>query len=145
METPGVLYVVACAAPAAADLARLVVLAQHDGWQVHVVTTPMGARFVDTEGLERLTGGRGRPLNGWAGVTASRIPAGYSSVRVYSRAAMLVPQRMSRLSINRRMAASGTHSMRSASHASVGGPMCVAPPARKMWCAESEMPLVGWV
>ena len=56
METPGVLYVVACAAPAAADLARLVMLAQDDGWQVHVVTTPMGARFVDAEKLERLTG-----------------------------------------------------------------------------------------
>ncbi|MEU8059261.1 flavoprotein [Microbispora bryophytorum] len=52
----GVLYVVACAAPAAADVHVLVVLAQEAGWQVHVVTTPMGAGFVDTAKLERLTG-----------------------------------------------------------------------------------------
>lgn len=52
----GVLYVVACAAPAAADLQRLVTLAQAGGWRVHVVTTPMGARFVDAPELERLTG-----------------------------------------------------------------------------------------
>ncbi|WP_329084269.1 MULTISPECIES: flavoprotein [unclassified Streptosporangium] len=52
----GVLYVVACAAPAAADLQRLVRLAQGTGWRVHVVTTPMGARFVDAPELERLTG-----------------------------------------------------------------------------------------
>ncbi|MFF5206443.1 flavoprotein [Streptosporangium sp. NPDC000396] len=55
-ETRGVLYVVACAAPAAADLQALVALAQEAGWQVHVVTTPMGARFVDAPKLERLTG-----------------------------------------------------------------------------------------
>lgn len=60
METCGVLYVVACAAPAAADLARLVVLAQAEGWQVHVVTTPTGTRFVDADELERLTGDRVR-------------------------------------------------------------------------------------
>ncbi|AWS42554.1 hypothetical protein [Streptosporangium sp. 'caverna'] len=60
METPGVLYVVACAAPPAADLA------QHDGWQVHVVTAPMGARFVDTEEPKRLTGDRVRPCTSCA-------------------------------------------------------------------------------
>ncbi|MEV7013791.1 flavoprotein [Streptosporangium sp. NPDC051022] len=62
MDERGVLYVIACAAPAAADLARLVVLAQQDGWQVHVVTTPMGARFVATEEIERLTGDRVRSV-----------------------------------------------------------------------------------
>ncbi|GII96049.1 flavoprotein [Sinosporangium siamense] len=51
-----VLYVVACAAPAAAGLPRLVTLAQTSGWQVHVVATPMGERFIDIPELERLTG-----------------------------------------------------------------------------------------
>lgn len=50
------LYVVACGAPAAADVHALVPLAQQAGWQVHVVTTLMGARFIDAEKLERLTG-----------------------------------------------------------------------------------------
>ncbi|MEU6721239.1 flavoprotein [Nonomuraea sp. NPDC046802] len=55
-DTPGVLYVIACAAPAAADLHHLVPMAQAAGWQVHVVTTPMGERFVNVAELERLTG-----------------------------------------------------------------------------------------
>ncbi|MEV0352599.1 flavoprotein [Nonomuraea sp. NPDC050680] len=54
------LYVIACAAPAAADLHHLVPLAQAAGWQVHVVTTPMGERFLDVPALERLTGDRVR-------------------------------------------------------------------------------------
>ncbi|MFI0485727.1 flavoprotein [Actinomadura sp. 9N215] len=53
-----VLYVVACAAPAAADLVRLVDLAQDAGWRVCVITTPMGRRFVDVEALETRTGER---------------------------------------------------------------------------------------
>jgi phosphopantothenoylcysteine synthetase/decarboxylase len=52
----GILYVVACAAPAAADLHSLVRLAQNAGWTVHAVTTPMGERFVNVPELERLTG-----------------------------------------------------------------------------------------
>ncbi|MFD1931937.1 flavoprotein [Nonomuraea mangrovi] len=52
----GVLYVIACAAPAAADLHHLVPLAQTSGWQVHAVVTPTGERFVDIPELERLTG-----------------------------------------------------------------------------------------
>jgi phosphopantothenoylcysteine synthetase/decarboxylase len=60
MEAPtrsrGVLYVIACAAPAAADVHLLVALAQQAGWKVHVVTTPMGSGFVDTVKLEDLTG-----------------------------------------------------------------------------------------
>ncbi|GGS79214.1 flavoprotein [Planobispora rosea] len=59
-RTRGVLYVIACAAPAAADVRRLVVLAQETGWRVHVVTTPMGERFVDALALEQLTGDRVR-------------------------------------------------------------------------------------
>ncbi|MBB5075490.1 flavoprotein [Nonomuraea endophytica] len=54
--TAGVLYVVACAAPPAAGLHNLVSLAQNAGWTVHVVTTPMGERFVNVPDLERLTG-----------------------------------------------------------------------------------------
>ncbi|MEO3805476.1 flavoprotein [Nonomuraea sp. B1E8] len=55
-DTPGVLYVIACAAPAAADLHHLVPMAQAAGWRVHVVTTPMGERFLNVAELERLTG-----------------------------------------------------------------------------------------
>ncbi|WP_281180227.1 flavoprotein [Actinomadura hibisca] len=50
----------ACAAPAAADVARLVELAQSDGWQVCVITTPLGRRFVDVDVLAELTGERVR-------------------------------------------------------------------------------------
>ncbi|GIH69201.1 MULTISPECIES: flavoprotein [Sphaerimonospora] len=55
-QARGVLYVIVCAAPAAADVHALVVLARAAGWQVHVVTTPMGAGFVNAKKLERLTG-----------------------------------------------------------------------------------------
>ncbi|MEV1239546.1 flavoprotein [Nonomuraea sp. NPDC050022] len=58
--TRGVLYLMACAAPAAADLHHLVPRAQAAGWQVHVVTTPMGERFLNVPELERLTGDRVR-------------------------------------------------------------------------------------
>jgi phosphopantothenoylcysteine synthetase/decarboxylase len=54
----GTLYLIACAAPAAGGLVELVKLAQRGGWQVHVVTTPMGSRFVDGEAMEALTGNR---------------------------------------------------------------------------------------
>jgi phosphopantothenoylcysteine synthetase/decarboxylase len=50
-----ILYVVVCAAPAATEVGRLVELAQDEGWQVCVVTTPLGRRFVDVDFLERLT------------------------------------------------------------------------------------------
>jgi phosphopantothenoylcysteine decarboxylase len=51
-----VLYVVACAAPPAADVGQLVSLAQRRGWDVCVLTTPSGRRFTDTAALERQTG-----------------------------------------------------------------------------------------
>jgi phosphopantothenoylcysteine decarboxylase len=51
-----VLYVVACAAPPAADVSQLVGLAQQRGWDVCVLTTPSGRRFTDTAALERQTG-----------------------------------------------------------------------------------------
>ena len=54
--TPRVLYVIACAAPPAAEAAQLVRLAQERGWDVCVLTTPSGRRFADSPALERLTG-----------------------------------------------------------------------------------------
>lgn len=51
-----VLYVVVCAAPAAADVHALVRLAQGAGWRVCVITSPMGRRFVDADRLADLTG-----------------------------------------------------------------------------------------
>jgi phosphopantothenoylcysteine synthetase/decarboxylase len=51
-----VLYVVVCAAPAASDTETLVRLAQAAGWQVCVIVSPMGRRFVDIDGLAALTG-----------------------------------------------------------------------------------------
>ena len=51
-----VLYVVACAAPPAADVSQLVSLAQRRGWDVCVLTTPSARRFTDTAALERQTG-----------------------------------------------------------------------------------------
>ena len=43
----GVLYVVVCAAPAAANVDEFVQLAQDAGWVVRVIATPMGERFID--------------------------------------------------------------------------------------------------
>jgi phosphopantothenoylcysteine synthetase/decarboxylase len=51
-----VLYLVACAAPAAADVESLVRLAQGAGWRVYVLTSPMGRRFMDVDRLAGLTG-----------------------------------------------------------------------------------------
>lgn len=51
-----VLYVIACAAPPAADVAQLATLASERGWDVCVLTTPYGRRFVDPAALEELTG-----------------------------------------------------------------------------------------
>ncbi|MEU2611908.1 flavoprotein [Micromonospora sp. NPDC007271] len=51
-----VLYVIACGSPLARHVGRLVDLAQQDGWDVCVVTTPDGAKFVDRAALARQTG-----------------------------------------------------------------------------------------
>ena len=53
---PRVLYVIACAAPPAAEVSRLVSLAQQRGWDVCVLTTPSARRFTDVAALERQTG-----------------------------------------------------------------------------------------
>jgi phosphopantothenoylcysteine synthetase/decarboxylase len=54
--TQRVLYVIACAAPPARDVGKLVALAQQDGWDVCVLTTPSGRRFADVAALEKATG-----------------------------------------------------------------------------------------
>jgi phosphopantothenoylcysteine decarboxylase len=54
--TTRVLYVIACAAPPAKDVGQLVRLAQADGWDVCVLTSPAGRKFTDVTALERLTG-----------------------------------------------------------------------------------------
>lgn len=51
-----VLYVIACATPAAGEVGKLVGLAQDQGWTVCVVTTPKGTRFIDQAALEQQTG-----------------------------------------------------------------------------------------
>jgi phosphopantothenoylcysteine synthetase/decarboxylase len=55
-ERREVLYVIACGSPLARHVGRLVALAQSDGWEVCVVTTPDGAKFVDKPALARQTG-----------------------------------------------------------------------------------------
>ncbi|MFG3704138.1 flavoprotein [Micromonospora sp. NPDC047670] len=55
-ERREVLYVIACGSPLARHVGRLVELAQQDGWDVCVVTTPDGAKFVDRAELARQTG-----------------------------------------------------------------------------------------
>jgi phosphopantothenoylcysteine synthetase/decarboxylase len=55
-EPARTLYIVVCGAGPATDVASLVRLAQGQGWQVCVITTPAGADFVDKVELEELTG-----------------------------------------------------------------------------------------
>jgi Flavoprotein len=50
------LYVIACAAPPTADVAKLATLGQQRGWDVCVLATPSGRRFADVAALEELTG-----------------------------------------------------------------------------------------
>ncbi|MFG1708247.1 flavoprotein [Nonomuraea sp. M3C6] len=56
-ESPGkVLYLIVCAAGPAAEVGRLVGLAQEEGWIVQIVATPSALDFIDVAGLERQTG-----------------------------------------------------------------------------------------
>lgn len=50
-----VLYIIACGAPPARKVARLVCLAQAKEWDVCVLTTPSGRKFVDVAELEQVT------------------------------------------------------------------------------------------
>lgn len=51
-----VLYVISCGSPVAQSVPALVTHAQAANWQVCVITTPHGARFLDIPLLEHLTG-----------------------------------------------------------------------------------------
>ncbi|WP_459545183.1 flavoprotein [Nocardia sp. X0981] len=51
-----VLYAIVTGSPAARDVSKLVALAQADGWDVCVVASPDGRRFIDTEQLAAQTG-----------------------------------------------------------------------------------------
>lgn len=50
------LYVVVCAAEPAAEVGRLVAMAQDAGWVVQIVATPSALDFIDVPALERQTG-----------------------------------------------------------------------------------------
>jgi phosphopantothenoylcysteine synthetase/decarboxylase len=63
-----VLYLIACGAGPAADLAELVTLARADGWDLYVGTTPAGWGFIDPGQLADLTGHK--PRNDYSGRTS---------------------------------------------------------------------------
>jgi phosphopantothenoylcysteine synthetase/decarboxylase len=52
----GVLYLIVCGSPLAHRVGTLVKAAQADGWEVCVVCTPDGRKFVDAGALSRQTG-----------------------------------------------------------------------------------------
>jgi phosphopantothenoylcysteine decarboxylase len=54
--SPGVLYILVCGSPIARDVGILVGLAQQEGWEVCVITTPDGRKFVDVAALQQQTG-----------------------------------------------------------------------------------------
>src|SRR5688500_10560126 len=51
-----VIYVIACGGRPAGDLSTFVTDLRADGWEVCVVATPAGLKFMDTERLRDLTG-----------------------------------------------------------------------------------------
>jgi phosphopantothenoylcysteine synthetase/decarboxylase len=51
-----VLYVIACGGRPAADLPAFVAWAQEQGWDVCVIATPAGTKFIDTARLAQMTG-----------------------------------------------------------------------------------------
>lgn len=51
-----VVYVIVCGSPAARGVGELIRLTQADGWDVCVVVTPDGRKFVDPTGLAQQTG-----------------------------------------------------------------------------------------
>lgn len=53
---PKVLYLIACAAPPAQQIDRMIRLALDDEWDVCLLATPSGVRFVDTQAMAELTG-----------------------------------------------------------------------------------------
>ncbi|GLY97668.1 flavoprotein [Actinoplanes sp. NBRC 103695] len=59
---PRVLYILVCGSPMARDVGTLVDIAQDDGWEVCVITTPDGRNFVDVNALQKQTG---NPVRSW--------------------------------------------------------------------------------
>jgi phosphopantothenoylcysteine synthetase/decarboxylase len=53
---PGVLYAIVCGSPPARYVGDLVTLAKGRGWDVCVVATPDGRKFIDAPALAALTG-----------------------------------------------------------------------------------------
>ena len=51
-----VLYIIACAAPPAREINRLIEPAQEAGWDVCVLATPSATKFIDSAALEKRTG-----------------------------------------------------------------------------------------
>ena len=54
--TQKVLYIIACAAPPARDVSRLVEAAQLKGWDTCVLATPSAIKFLDSPALVKQTG-----------------------------------------------------------------------------------------
>lgn len=54
--TSPVLYVIACAAPPARDVGRLLAAAQAQGWTACLLATPSAVRFMDVAALAQRTG-----------------------------------------------------------------------------------------
>ncbi|NMO52983.1 flavoprotein [Actinoplanes sp. TBRC 11911] len=52
----GVLYILVCGSPIARDVGVLVSMAKQEGWEVCVITTPDGRKFVDVPTLQAQTG-----------------------------------------------------------------------------------------
>ncbi len=57
-----VLYAIVTGSPAARDVGKLVDLAHSDGWDVCVIASPDGRRFIDDEALSAKTGHRVRSV-----------------------------------------------------------------------------------
>jgi phosphopantothenoylcysteine synthetase/decarboxylase len=55
-QTQPVLYVIACGGPPAGQLPDFIGFAQADGWDVCVIVTPDGTKFLDAAHLAELTG-----------------------------------------------------------------------------------------
>jgi len=51
-----VLYVIVCGSPPSRGVASVVALAQADGWDVCLISTPDGLKFIDVPRLAQLTG-----------------------------------------------------------------------------------------
>lgn len=54
--TRRVLYAIVCGSPMARNVGHLVTLGQHDGWDVCVVTTPEGRKYVDVQAIAAQSG-----------------------------------------------------------------------------------------